>query len=95
MRYGVAPDHLKVKNVENVSSSGGVGQIVSPFWQLTSGKMAVHELTSWYDFSVFCVGASTDRRLGIPGESLFGVYGGRSLSAVQWLSGYESHQFFQ
>ena len=99
VRYGVAPDHLKVKNVEKtfrqVAESGQ--DRFSFFGNVNVGKdVAVHELTSWYDFSVFCVGASTDRRLGIPGESLFGVYGASEF--VKWYNGYpgyESHQFFQ
>ena len=88
VRYGVAPDHEKIKSLQNnlrtvlehdrVRFLGGVG--IGP-----DGVPAarLHEL---YHAVVHCVGAATDRHLGIPGEDLPG-----SWSATEFVSWYSAH----
>ncbi|MGW9499000.1 FAD-dependent oxidoreductase [Streptomyces prasinus] len=88
VRYGVAPDHEKIKSLQNnlravleherVRFLGGVA--VGP-----SG-VSVARLRELYHAVVYCVGAATDRRLGIPGEDLPG-----SWSATEFVSWYSAH----
>ncbi|WP_030953432.1 NADP oxidoreductase, partial [Streptomyces sp. NRRL S-481] len=88
VRYGVAPDHEKIKSLQNnlravlehdrVRFLGGV--------QAGPGGVPVARLRELYHAVVYCVGAATDRRLGIPGEDLPG-----SWSATQFVAWYSAH----
>ncbi|AKN71923.1 NADP oxidoreductase [Streptomyces sp. PBH53] len=89
VRYGVAPDHEKIKSLqgslrtvlehERVRFLGGV-RVGGP------GGLPVEHLRGLYHAVVYCVGAATDRRLGIPGEELPG-----SWSATEFVSWYSAH----
>ncbi|GGW11993.1 NADP oxidoreductase [Streptomyces capoamus] len=89
VRYGVAPDHEKIKSLqgslrtvlehERVRFLGGV-RVGGP------GGLPVQRLRGLYHAVVYCVGAATDRRLGIPGEELPG-----SWSATEFVSWYSAH----
>ncbi|MEU2713296.1 FAD-dependent oxidoreductase [Streptomyces sp. NPDC007205] len=89
VRYGVAPDHEKIKSLqaglgtvlehERVRFLGGVrvgGR----------GGLPVERLREPYHAVVYCVGAAADRRLGIPGEELPG-----SWSATDFVAWYSAH----
>ncbi|MFD6494707.1 FAD-dependent oxidoreductase [Streptomyces sp. NPDC059944] len=88
VRYGVAPDHEKIKSLQNnlravlederVRFLGGV--------QIGPGGIPVSRLRELYHAVVFCVGAATDRHLGVPGEDLPG-----SWSATEFVSWYSAH----
>ncbi|MGW0190065.1 FAD-dependent oxidoreductase [Streptomyces sp. NPDC003362] len=88
VRYGVAPDHEKIKSLQNnlrtvlehdrVRFLGGV--------QVGAGGVPAARLRELYHAVVYCVGAATDRHLGIPGEELPG-----SWSATQFVSWYSAH----
>ncbi|MET9912634.1 FAD-dependent oxidoreductase [Streptomyces sp. NPDC006476] len=88
VRYGVAPDHEKIKSLQNtlrtvleherVRFLGGV--------QVGPGGVPTARLRELYHAVVYCVGAATDRHLGIPGEDLPG-----SWSATQFVSWYSAH----
>ncbi|MFD0313381.1 FAD-dependent oxidoreductase [Streptomyces flavalbus] len=88
VRYGVAPDHEKIKSLQNnlrtvleherVRFLGGV--------QVGPGGVPVDRLRELYHAVVYCVGAAADRRLGIPGEDLPG-----SFSATEFVSWYSAH----
>ncbi|HVE97363.1 MAG TPA: FAD-dependent oxidoreductase [Pseudonocardiaceae bacterium] len=87
LRYGVAPDHLKMKSLEmtlrkilerpGVRFLGGI--------ELGAG-VSVDELREYYDAVIYATGASVDRRLSIPGEDLPG-----SFSATQFVAWYCGH----
>src|SRR5262245_47370600 len=87
VRYGVAPDHQKIKSVtvaydrlcENprVRFLGNV--------RVAHGDVSVDELLHHYDQVVFAVGCETDRHLGIPGENLAGSHAATSF--VAWYNG--------
>ncbi|MGW3204763.1 FAD-dependent oxidoreductase [Streptomyces sp. NPDC001135] len=89
VRYGVAPDHEKIKSLqgslrtvlehERVRFLGGV-RVGGP------GGLPVERLREPYHAVVYCVGAATDRRLGIPGEELPG-----SWSATDFVAWYSAH----
>ncbi|MET8682357.1 FAD-dependent oxidoreductase [Streptomyces sp. NPDC004647] len=88
VRYGVAPDHEKIKSLQNnlravlehprVSFLGNV--------HVGTGGLGPEQLLGLYHAVVYCVGAATDRRLGIPGETLPG-----SFSATEFVSWYSAH----
>ncbi|MFC7258677.1 FAD-dependent oxidoreductase [Streptomyces lutosisoli] len=88
VRYGVAPDHEKIKSLQNnlravlederVRFLGGV--------QVGPGGVSVARLRELYHAVVYCVGAATDRHLGVPGEDLPG-----SWSATEFVSWYSAH----
>ncbi|KAI9727321.1 MAG: NADPH-adrenodoxin reductase [Chrysothrix sp. TS-e1954] len=93
VRYGVAPDHPEVKNCEErfeqVAESErftfiGNAEIGS---SIPLSKMKVH-----YDALLFAYGAAKDRKLGIPGEELDGVYSARAF--VGWYNGLPEHRNF-
>ncbi|MEU4035590.1 FAD-dependent oxidoreductase [Streptomyces collinus] len=89
VRYGVAPDHEKIKSLqgnlrtvlehERVRFLGGV-RVAGP------GGLSVARLRTLYHAVVYCVGAAADRHLGIPGEELPG-----SWSATEFVSWYSAH----
>lgn len=88
VRYGVAPDHEKIKSLQNnlrtvlederVRFLGGV--------QVGPGGVPATRLRELYHAVVYCVGAATDRHLGVPGEELSG-----SWSATDFVSWYSAH----
>ncbi|MFJ9725721.1 FAD-dependent oxidoreductase [Streptomyces sp. NPDC101209] len=88
VRYGVAPDHGKIKSLQNSLRSvlehervrflGGV--------RVGPGGIPAPRLRELYHAVVYCVGAAADRRLGIPGEDLPG-----SWSATQFVAWYSAH----
>ena len=70
VRFGVAPDHQDVKNVQNdfeqLFKEAKDGSLKF-FGNVTVGKdVSVDELKSMYDAVILCCGASQDRKLGIP-----------------------------
>ncbi|MET9072327.1 FAD-dependent oxidoreductase [Streptomyces sp. NPDC004232] len=89
VRYGVAPDHEKIKSLqgslasvlehERVRFLGGV-RVGGP------GGLPVERLRELYHAVVYCVGAAGDRRLGIPGEELPG-----SWPATDFVAWYSAH----
>ncbi|RII09320.1 NADPH-ferredoxin reductase FprA [Streptomyces sp. YIM 130001] len=88
VRYGVAPDHEKIKSLQNtlrtVLTSDGVRFLGGV--QVGPGGIAPGRLLELYDAVVYCVGAAADRRLGVPGEDLPG-----SRSATDFVSWYSAH----
>lgn len=84
LRYGVAPDHLKMKALGATLQRTLDHEHVRFFGNVTVGAdITVDELLSDYHAVVYSYGAATDRRLGIPGEDLRG-----SLSAREFVNWY-------
>ena len=87
VRYGVAPDHQKIKEVSKVLQRILDLPGVRFLGNVMCGRDISHgELRRFYDAVIYAVGASTDRALKIPGEHLAG-----SLSATELVSWYNSH----
>ena len=87
IRFGVAPDHQSLKAVskryDKVAESAGVDFIGN----VTIGRdVSVAELLELYDAVILATGAPHDRKLGIPGEDLPGVFG--SAEFVGWYNGH-------
>ncbi len=84
VRFGVAPDHPEVKNVEStfarvVEKSGGRARFFGnvPVGGGGAGSVSVRRLREKYSAVVLAYGAEQDRRLGIPGEELENVVSAR------------------
>jgi ferredoxin--NADP+ reductase len=87
VRYGVAPDHYKMKTVINTFHKTLDDARVRFIGNVTFGKnLSVVDLRRHYDAVVYTVGASADRRLDVPGEDLPG-----NLSATEFVAWYNGH----
>jgi ferredoxin--NADP+ reductase len=88
VRYGVAPDHQKIKSVTVAYDKVGDNPRVRFLGNVHVGHtdVSVDELRAHYDHVVFAVGCETDRRLGIEGEDLAGSH--PATSFVAWYNGH-------
>jgi len=87
VRYGVAPDHHKIKSVSNLMQKTLDDPRVRFLGNVEFGSDLSHaDLKQHYHAIIYAVGASSDRNLGIPGESLAG-----SLSATEFVAWYNGH----
>lgn len=87
LRYGVAPDHLKMKSLSVVLQRVLDDPGVRFLGNVECGRdVTVEELRQRYDAVVYAFGAAVDRRLGIPGEDLPGSTSATAL--VAWYSGH-------
>lgn len=87
LRYGVAPDHLKMKALASALQRTLDDERVRFLGNVEVGRdITVEELRTHYSAVVYTFGASTDRRLDIPGEDLPG-----SASATEFVNWYSGH----
>ncbi|MEU5210029.1 FAD-dependent oxidoreductase [Streptomyces sp. NPDC020742] len=88
VRYGVAPDHEKIKSLQNNLRTVLEHPRVHFLGNVEAGApgLGVRELREIFDAVVFCVGAATDRQLGIPGEELPGSH-----PATEFVAWYSAH----
>ncbi|MVN85585.1 NADP oxidoreductase [Deinococcus sp. HMF7620] len=87
VRYGVAPDHLTIKSVTKGFEKTLADPRVRFLGNVEFGTDLTHEeALAHYDAVLYAVGASSDRRLGIPGEDLAG-----SMSATEFVAWYNGH----
>lgn len=87
VRYGVAPDHLKIKSVARVLSKPFTSGRASFFGNVDVGQdISLSELRELYHAVVLATGCPLDRELGIDGDDLPGTYGSREI--VGWYSGH-------
>ncbi|WP_407548564.1 FAD-dependent oxidoreductase [Streptomyces sp. Pv4-95] len=88
VRYGVAPDHEKIKSLQGtlrrvlehprVRFLGNV--------EVGTADLGLEKLREIFHAVVFCVGAATDRHLGVPGEELPGSH-----PATEFVAWYSAH----
>ncbi|MFG2961026.1 FAD-dependent oxidoreductase [Streptomyces sp. NPDC048291] len=87
VRYGVAPDHPRIKSI-----TGSLRRILDHPRVRFLGAVALgadvtrQDLLDHYDAVVYAAGAAADRRLEVPGEDLPG-----SCSATAFVSWYSGH----
>lgn len=91
VRYGVAPDHAKIKNVIRIYEKIAENSNFSFWGNVAVGRdLGVQELKKFYDVVLLTCGAQSDRRLGIPGEELPGSY-----TATEFVAWYNGHPDFR
>jgi ferredoxin--NADP+ reductase len=87
VRYGVAPDHQKIKAVSKAYDRTAMHPRFRFFGNINFGKDITHaDLRRHYDQIIYAVGAQADRKLNIRGENLAG-----SLSATEFVAWYNGH----
>ena len=87
VRYGVAPDHPKIKSIIGQLRRVMERPAVRFLGNVRLGRdVTLAELRAYYDAVVVACGASADRRLSVPGEDLPG-----SISATEFVSWYSGH----
>ena len=95
VRYGVAPDHAKIKSVTKVYEKIASQPCFRFFGNVEFGKhVMLADLRQYYHQILFATGAQTDRHMGIPGEDLKRSH--PATEFVAWYNGhpdYRDHQF--
>lgn len=87
IRYGVAPDHPRIKQIIVALHRVMENPRISFFGNVQVGvDVKVDELRHFYDAIIFATGAERDRSMGIPGEDLRRSYG-----AADFVAFYDSH----
>lgn len=87
VRYGVAPDHPKLKRVITVFRDIAAMPGFRFLGNVTVGKdVALEALRRHYHAVIVACGAERDRPLGIPGADLPGAHGG--MAFVGWYNGH-------
>ena len=91
VRYGVAPDHPKLK--EAILTYEMIARLprFALLGNVTVGRdVSVDELRAHYHAVVFTCGAEADRRLGVPGEDLPGSH--TATEFVAWYNGHPEYR---
>ncbi|WP_328297170.1 FAD-dependent oxidoreductase [Streptomyces sp. NBC_00435] len=88
VRYGVAPDHEKIKSLQGSLRTVLEDERIRFLGNVEVGgpELPASRLLELYHAVVYCVGAARDRLLGIPGEDLAGVH--PATAFVAWYSGH-------
>jgi ferredoxin--NADP+ reductase len=87
VRFGVAPDHAKIKNVTRVYEKTAKRPGFRFFGNVEYGThVSLADLRRHYHQVCFATGAQTDRRMNIPGEDLE-----RSYTATEFVAWYNGH----
>ncbi|MBI4896971.1 MAG: NADP oxidoreductase [Actinobacteria bacterium] len=87
VRFGVAPDHPKIKNVTRVYEKTASHENFRFFGGVKLGRDITRaELLQRYDVVVYSTGTSADNRLGVDGEDLPGSY-----AATEFVAWYNGH----
>jgi ferredoxin/flavodoxin---NADP+ reductase len=91
VRFGVAPDHEKIKNVTRSFDKVAAKQGFRFFGNVDVGRhVTLDHLRRHYHQICFTTGAQTDRRMGIPGEDL-----ANSHPATEFVAWYNGHPEFR
>jgi len=91
VRFGVAPDHQKIKSVTRSFEKTARKPNLRFFGNVDVGTdLSLDDLTRHYHLICFATGAQTDRQLGIPGEDLE-----RSHPATEFVAWYNGHPEFR
>ena len=87
VRAGVAPDHPGTKTVAGMFESAFRRDTLQYYLNVEVGEHISHEeLLAHHHAVLYAVGASSDRRMGVPGEELAGSH-----SATEFVAWYNGH----
>ncbi len=91
VRYGVAPDHQKIKSVTKVFDRTAAHPNLRFYGNVNyGGHITLPDLREHYHQICYTTGAQTDRHMGIPGEDLR-----NSHSATKFVAWYNGHPYFR
>lgn len=94
VRFGVAPDHPKIKSVTKVFDRIAKKPGFRFFGHVDVGKdISVEELKQYYHQIIFTIGAPTDRNLPVPGVEFTGNY--PATEFVAWYNGHPDYRNYQ
>lgn len=87
VRYGVAPDHQKIKLVTKVLAKPLEAGQARYLGNVVVGTDIDHsDLLECYDAVIYATGAEKDRTLPLPGQGIPGTFG--ALEIVRWYNGH-------
>ncbi|QIS10292.1 FAD-dependent oxidoreductase [Nocardia arthritidis] len=90
VRHGVAPDHGKTRQVRRLFDIISAQPAFGSYLNVEVGRDISHdELLGYFHAVIYAVGASSDRKLGIPGEGLPGT--ASATDFVAWYNGHPDH----
>jgi ferredoxin--NADP+ reductase len=91
VRYGVAPDHPKIKTVTRAYDAVAAHSRFRFFGNVDFGRhLTLSDLSRHYHQVVVATGAQTDRHMGIPGEDLAGSHAATEF--VAWYNGHPDYR---
>ncbi len=91
VRYGVAPDHAKIKTVTRAFDNIAANALFRFFGSVEFGRhVTLPDLQQHYHQVVLATGAQTDRHMGIPGEDLAGSH--PATEFVAWYNGHPDYR---
>ena len=91
LRGGVAPDHQQMKSVAKAYSRIAENAQFQFYGNIEVGKdISIDELQKRYHAIVLAYGSESDKKLGIPGESLLGSH--TATEFVGWYNGHPDYQ---
>ena len=91
VRFGVAPDHQKIKSATRAFERTAADPAFRFFGNVEIGRpLSVEELLRHYHAVCFATGAETDRRMGVPGEDLVGSH--TATEFVAWYNGHPDYR---
>ena len=91
VRAGVAPDHQKIKAVTVAFAKIAAHPWFRFYGGVELGKdLSVDDLRNHYHQILYCTGAQTDRRMGIPGEDLKNSH--PATEFVAWYNGHPDYR---
>ncbi len=94
VRYGVAPDHEKIKNVTRVYAKVAANSKFRFYGNVDVGThIKLDDLRRHYHQICYATGAQTDRRMGIPGEDLERSY--PATDFVAWYNGHPEYRDYE
>lgn len=89
-RHGVAPDHARTRQVSRLFDVISAQPGFASYLNVEIGAhLSAEELHDHFHAVIYAVGASTDRKLGIPGEGLPGTVSATDF--VAWYNGHPDH----
>ncbi len=91
VRFGVAPDHQKIKSVTKAFERTANKPNFHFYGNVELGKdIMVDDLREHYHQIIYSTGAQSDRRMGIPGEDLKGSH--PATEFVAWYNGHPDYR---
>ncbi len=91
VRFGVAPDHARLKSVTSVFTRIGQSEGFRYVGNVAiGGDIGIDDLRRYYHAVIVACGAEREKALGIPGETLAGSYSAREF--VAWYNGHPDYR---